>query len=436
VSVVARERLGGWDLVALALAVTAFFVLFSIPMKLTANSDSTEYMTFSAAIRSGELFAPSVDQPLSRGLGTRTPGYPLLLAIAESVTPDTVVAVRVLHGLLAVLALLYVPIALRGEVPVVSSAVSVLFGQTLMQFYYTTAITEWACFNLLLTVFALSARAVDEPSLGRLSLLGFLCAYLILIRPAMIVVAAVPPLLALVQSRFGRVRALVAAAAPFVLILLWATFNLYRLGSFTLTPFSGMNVFGVATIVGTPEARPDDGPELAILIREVNARKLPPAGETLESPRMAALGTANIYNWNVHQIGEVVRRQNGWDWVLYNRILIEYAWRAIRSNPSGYVAYVAGELGKLSRTLAIFLPAILFASFWLWRGRHRGLAVGLLVVVAIHVLHIVLCALVEVVIPRYEDLTSYVVLTALLVSVGVLERLLPWNSRPPEAATT
>jgi hypothetical protein len=164
----------------------------------------------------------------------------------------------------------------------------------------------------------------------------------------------------------------------------------------------------------------------------VNARKLPPAGETLETPRMAALGTANIYNWNVHQIGEVIRRQNGWDWVLYNRILIEYAWRAIRSNPSGYVTYVATEFGKLWWSLPLLLPPVLLGIFWLRRGRHRGLAVALFVVVGIHVLHILLCALVEVVIPRYETLTSHVVLAALLVSVGAW---VPWG-RPRRRVAT
>jgi hypothetical protein len=147
---------------------------------------------------------------------------------------------------------------------------------------------------------------------------------------------------------------------------------------------------------------------------------------------MAALGTANIYNWNVHQIGEVIRRENGWDWVLYNRILIEYAWRAIRSNPGGYAAYVATEFAKLWWSLPLLLPPVLLAIIWLNRGCHRGLGVALLVVVGIHVLHILLCALVEVVIPRYETLTSHVVLAALLLSAGAL---VPWGRRTSEAAT-
>ena len=56
---------------------------------------------------------------------------------------------------------------------------------------------------------------------------------------------------------------------------------------------------------------------------------------------------------------------------------------------------------------------------------------ALLLTVAIHVLHIVLCALVEVVIPRYDELTSRVVLGALLVSAGAF---VPWGRRATEAA--
>jgi hypothetical protein len=43
---------------------------------------------------------------------------------------------------------------------------------------------------------------------------------------------------------------------------------------------------------------------------------------------------------------------------------------------------------------------------------------GLLIMAGLHVLHLVLCSLIEVVIPRYESLTYEVLLAAALIATG------------------
>jgi hypothetical protein len=262
---------------ALLAACVAFATFVATARNTGTYPDSHDYRAFADAIRSGELLVKQDARDVPRALATRTPGYPLLLAVADLALPGGPDVYLALHAVIGLLTLVFVSLALRPECPSWITAAIVLVVQWRMRHYFAAQLTEWTCFNGLMVLFAASVRSWSVPSYGRLAFLGFLCAFLILTRPAMIVVACLPPAFALLQGTLPRGKALAATLAPFSLILLWMSFNLHRMGSFTMTPFAGMNIVGVATLVGHAEVEPGDGPELATLTRELNEGDAPTA---------------------------------------------------------------------------------------------------------------------------------------------------------------
>lgn len=415
-----RSRL----LLALTLGVASalFLAAFASVRSSPRSPDAIEYRAFADALLSGDLFVARPLPEMPRALVTRTPGYPLLLAAADVVVPTTLRPERVLHQAVGLAGLLYVTVALRAACPAWLTAAIVLVVQWQMRRYFALPLTEWACFNGLLGLFASAARAVDAPSYRRMAGVGLLCAFLILTRPALIVLAWVPLALAGLQRELPRVRAAAAAVAPFALIVLWMGFNLYRLGLFTMTPFAGMNVVGVAMLVGHAEVEPGDGADMAVLIRGINHRKQPPPGEVLELGRVDTGQLSRIFNYNVHEVAETIAERHGWDRVRYDRMLLTYAGRAIRGHRAAYRAYVLNGLGRLTVLVPWLVPALLLPVVWLRGPRHHGFAVAVLLMLVLHVVHVALCAAVEVVIDRYFDLTWAPLRAAALIAAGVAVR--------------
>jgi hypothetical protein len=236
----------------------------------------------------------------------------------------------------------------------------------------------------------------------------------------------------------ARVRALVviASLSP---VLLWMGFNLHRLGSFTLTPFAGPNLFGVAALIGHATAQDGDDPELVRFIEEINRGKKPPPGErvALDEIRMPD------YNFNIHELAEPLAKERGYHRTSFNRMLLVYSLRSIRSHPRAYLEYAAhGLVEPLKDLRLLFLPVGVIPVFWLVRGEHRGLAIATLALLALHLVHVLLCASIELMYPRYLLLTSSPLHGLSVVTGGMLalslarsawRRLGPHQSGDPPA---
>lgn len=429
------------EALSLCLVVALFVTLFRdarpvmlgeepIARDLHLLPDSRQYLTFAEAIATGELFRVEPGRPVPQHLVMRMPGYPALLAFAAALVPgDAATRITVLHGAIGLATLVGVPLLVRAWCPVAVTAPALLFVLWRMRVYFGWAITEWTSLNLLLFLFAASVRYWSRPSTAGLFGLGALAAALILVRPAMAVVGLVPAAAALAGVRAVGLRVLPAVVGPFVPVLLWMAFNVHRLGTFALTPSLGHNLFGVASMVGHAEAAPGDDEDLRLLIEEVNRGKQPPPGRRL------AIGSAGrapfaweierlagVYRRNVHRVAEDSVRRHGWDMVRYNAMLLEYSLRAIRRDPRAYLDYVLFGLRSLRSVVPLLLPALVVPAVWLWRGTHRGLAIATLSMLVIHLLHTLLCAMVEVVLPRYYRLTWFPLVAASIVATAVLVR--------------
>ena len=403
------------ELAALACCVLVGGYLLGYPSALSFPPDAHEYVSFSDAILNGELFSlRGSDVP--KALATRTPGYPLAIAAVRALGPDTKSAVRALHAALALATLVCVPLLLRSYCPVWLSAPGVLVALYRMRWFYALPITEWLSLTLLLLLFALCVRQVEGPSQRRLFGIGLAAAAIVLTRPALIAAGVFPVGFALLRAGgSARVRALVVGASLSP-VLLWMGFNLHRLGSFTLSPFAGPNLFGVAALIGHATARDGDDSELVRFIEEINRGKKPPPGERL------ALDGIQMpdYNFNIHELAEPLARERGFDRTSFNRMLLLYSFRSIRAHPRAYLEYVArGLVAPLKDLGLLFLPVGVIPVFWLVCGKHRGLAVATLALLGLHLVHMLLCASIELMNPRYVMLTSCPLHGLSLVTGGV-----------------
>jgi hypothetical protein len=409
-----RWRIPPAELAALLLGVLIGAYLLGYPSRLVFTPDAHEYVAFSDAILDGGLFSRRGSE-VSKDLATRTPGYPLVIAAVRALGAGSESAVRAIHAALGLAALLCVPLLLRSQCPVWLSASGVLVALYCMRSYYARPITEWLSLVLLLFLFALCARHVENPGPRRLLAIGLTSAAIVLTRPALIAAGLFPFGFALLRGGSVRLRAL-AVSVSLAPVLLWMGFNLYRLGSFTLTPFTGPNLFGVAALVGHATPRAGDDPELVRFIEEVNRGKKPPPGERVRLDRLER----PAYDQNIHKLAEPIASEHGYDWMDFNRMLLVYSSRSLRAHPREYLAYVLFGLEKVLPDLALlFVPACVLPVYWLVRGRHRGLALATLALLGLHLAHMLLCASMEIMLPRYRMLTSCPLHGCALVLGGV-----------------
>ena len=145
------------------------------------------------------------------------------------------------------------------------------------------------------------------------------------------------------------------------------------------------------------------------------------------------------YNWNVHEVALPYLKQQNADPVETNRLMLGYANRVLRADPWGYVDFVLRGLKRLLELLPALPSLLLLPAWWLVRGRHRGLALAALAMLLVDVMHVGLCALVELVINRYRWLTLYPLLgVAAITSAVFIQELVQagwktYRARPSSA---
>ena len=397
--------------------------LLGLPGEMQWWSDAREYARFARAILSGEVFRLRGEE-IEPALAIRTPGYPILLAGGMLVTAGDDSAVRLVHVGVAVATLLGVPLLLAGACSPWITAPSVLLVQLQMRSFYPRPITEWVAVHLLLWLFALAIRYGDLPRLRRLLWVGLLASACVLTRPALIVVLPLPLALAWLVPAESRLRSTALALLTLLPLLVWMGFNQLRLGTFNLTPFGGMNVFGVASLIADAGINEDDDVRQASFIGYVNQHRVPvPSLEVPPSDRAPAEvyeACRRAYNTNIHEIAVPYAEEKGVRSVELNQAMLTYAVRVLRHHPGVYARYVLLGLRSLWQLLPLLPLVVVLPLFWLARGQNRGLALASLGFVAIHVGHIFLCAAIEVVIWRYWMLTFAPLVGASVIIAGLV----------------
>ena len=242
-----RSRLGPKQHVALAVVMLACFVRAGLwhQYDVVRGPDSGTYERVASALLNGGLLEDE---------GGRTPGYPMLLAVA-GLMESRVWLLQMVAGVTISIMLYYCCYRLTNSL-FVSAAVGISHSLNLAQIFYEANIASetLATFFVTATAAALlvALDAKSSPQRGRsfMLLAAFLGAAAALTRPQYVFLPAVVALVALLtevrrRRSFGLQTCLwaVACVAPgMIAVLAWASFNYVRHDYFTVTTLMGINL--------------------------------------------------------------------------------------------------------------------------------------------------------------------------------------------------
>lgn len=437
-----------WGLLETLLISVAVLAFAASNHHVLSTLDSLCYTKSAEAMLEGRYFRPGPTSTLEDCLLLRTPGYPALMAAAQYLFGGGYEQVFIVHFLSALFSAVILGLAFRRWVPILGGGACALSGFLLMRYYFSWVMTEWTAFCLLLIFASTLAGCFQRPSSLRVLALSLLVSLLVLVRPALIVILPFPAAVLLLSRRLVSPRHWGLMVLGLLPVVAWMGGNYYRISSFSLTPHSGYNLIGVATSIGYAETREGDPEDLAYFIREVNRRKIPPVGESIpfyryyqervQIQRSFWDSKINyIHNYNTYDVALPIRLERGWPLVRYNELLFSYFFRTVRAFPAAYLEYVMAGLSRLKEVTPLLLPGLLLPLFWRRFEELRPLALTVSAMFLLHLMHVFMCSSIEVLIPRYWDLTfaPLLVLSAVITLAAVYraareETLFPSTSLP------
>ncbi len=239
----ARDPESTWLIALVAAAVLLRGALW-LGYEPITYPDTTTYWSAAADLADGTL---------ARSLGRRTPGYPLLIVVAQRHAP-TVVALQMLGGVLSSV-LLYTLVRRLTHSSGLAFAAALAFSLNLQQLFMESALISESVSTLsvmTVTVWAIHVlRGVRKRAMSPISLLvlGALAGTAVLVRPQFIFLVPAAPLLVLIAARVAGQRmckaigwAAIVATPAAACVLAWSAWVAHETGWFTLSTQAGMGV--------------------------------------------------------------------------------------------------------------------------------------------------------------------------------------------------
>lgn len=411
------------ELTSLVLTLSGFLILagrFEAPKFFP---DSAGYLQIADSIRDGSIIerAEAGAPPFIRGV--RTPVYPLVLLLGQQLVGGGGGYVLVMHTLIGILTIIITLCVLKNLVPMALSGVILL----LLFFdicapagseFFATALTEWTALCISLLYIAAIVSFFEHKSGVRFFLISFIASIGILTRPALIVLFPMIVLLCLVSKKKARNGLL--AICGLTPVLLWMTINLHVLNSFSLTTFDGVNLFGVAALIGHAEVTSEDSEDLQYFIQHMNTEKRPRAGaeEQFLAQRIRGLSDRE-YNHNIYGVALKEVRIASFHPAKINAFMRTYALRTFATYPVRYAQYIWMGLLRSSGGTLLILTGFLLALACIRCGL-VGIGWATMSVTIAHVLNLLLSASVQFVIARYVLTTLGPLQAVLAFSAGAL----------------
>ena len=389
----------------IAVGALALFLLFGIHATILKHPDSESYSSFARDLSSGEIFS-RVPAPWYSVV--RTPGFPALLAVFQTLFGENPVALFLLHSVLALLVLAAAIFRFKNFVSQWVILLLTLLAFWLWRDYYAVILTEWSALCVLLLFLCFTPQNYKECSPLRLFSIGLILSLLVLIKPALITCLAVVALfVCFAVRREDRRRISVGILLGLLPLFFWCTFNSYRLGSFGVASFKGHNAFGVASLIGSAKFDISDGPDIMRFSNYVNLLKFPQEGQeaTVVVDQLPDIYFAlpTRFNFNVYQVALQFEKERNYPRQAYDDLMCRYSKRVILENPLSYFKFVLSGLNTLLRDAWFLVISILLLVLLINSGHPLSLFLG--AALGLHLSHVLLCSLIQIVNSRYYLLT-------------------------------
>lgn len=390
---------------------------------LTLFGDSDQYRQMGKELFSGIFLSASraASPTADMAVSLRPPLFPLLLGATSHVAgmdPDT--ALIVAHISIGAFVIGVVSLLLAGT----TSAPVVVFAAGLALYSAKQVawgvMSEWLAASFLFLAGTLYLGWTSRPSSRRAFAIALCLSLTLLTRVALLPWLALPLFMVLQVPREGRGVTALAIGAGLLPLLVWATINLQRTGTFSILPYERLNLLATARSLGPIPLASDDTEGERHLITVMNEQ-----GTTASD---AALAPAMVHTWN----GEFYQAFHA-NFALITNTLRglqnsesgssrALAVRALRVHADRYRRFVRGGVHTLLTGYAPLILACIVVSGWLMRrdAHETRWALGVLTLCGVSLGYLAVLFGTMLWLHRYFIPIQPILLFCLTISVGKL----------------
>ncbi len=377
------------------------------------GNDTDQYLQYASVLSGIKVGLVDKTRVIADPLVVRTPGYPIILAIAlffEQWGLTFAQALIVVHAVLWMLAASSFVWALSGYVARLELVGLLLISSILMRPHLFKVMPEWSVFCFSVCAASFFIRYSRTRSGCSLALCIFSACLIALIRPDFIVYPVLLCALAIVISD-RRKRDLAALTFGMTPVLLWLIFNLSRFDRLTMAPVEG-HVYALVSLLGEEPAIPND-PQTASY-RSFYTHKPQKLGKeylffeliSLEPLRALDIGGANL------SLADLARQRSGVSLLEANRAQLALASAYIREYPLSYAFAVLVGIS----TLIWATPAFVMLAICR-RSTNRHFLLFAYIGALLHVVHVAFVSSVNIMHERYYMPTASLLLCGALLLI-------------------
>lgn len=323
-----------WPLLLVLLAAAAVRAPIWLGYPPTTSPDTGTYLQAAKDLISGDF---------SIGQGRRTPGYPLLIAMAGG-DLDRVVGLQLLGGLATTLLIYALGLRLTQRRGWAATAAMLhalnlqqLFTEGLVMTEAVSVLSVVATLALLMAACAQSARRADGGPVALLMLTGILAAFALFVRPQFLCLLLIAPLAvgwAVSRARSSRGPALLAGALVLIpaigLIVTWGLIQKEKTGQFTLSTQSGFGLVNHA--IDFIELAPDAYAPAREVLKQTRERRVAEVGHSRNTIWYAWPEIQRVTGWSLPEASRHFQ-------AMCRQMFIEHPWLYARSVASAWIDF-------------------------------------------------------------------------------------------------
>lgn len=400
------------------IAGVIIILLYQLSIPLFDTPDSLDYRQFANYLY---LSYHGLSLPPPDSFFIRTPVYPILLSIIEVSSFSFSTGLRLLHALLAGIALYKLLLAFKDYCNPFWITFSFLFCAFRMRMFFFTSLTEWTCFCFLLLFLAEVVHLYKNRDSWQLFNLSLVASLIVLTRPVLAFMLIFPLIFGYL-CRIKKTRIWMTCLAGALPCFVWIGVNVIRFQQATLTPFGGLSLFGITSMIAVPPVFESDDPHLRKLIKSFQTSNRC-CSNVIKEAKKDINQVERHYNRNLWELAASIRKDSGWPMHYWNELSREYALRVILMFPSEYLSLALIIFKSQIRFIPLLDVVILFLAVWsilnLSGRRKRPASVFVVTALSVHLIHMAISSLTNAIFARLFLLTYLPLIFSLLIVCGI-----------------
>jgi hypothetical protein len=372
-------------------------------IQINLTPDSFEYINFAKQIQNKDLISPYQKEIV------RTPMYPVLLSFFDLSDYNNL---KKLHLFIFFVTILIVPILLLEKFNFSVLFFSTSFVLCLVNEFALSILTEWISICFLILLVSLFFIYLKNKTVVILLNLCTVTVILALLRPVLLFLVFIPFIYNLITK--ARIKILfLSFFTPIFLILPFYLNNYYKYNYFTLSPFSGVSLFGVSSVIDPSLGNDNINIKDDIFLNYLRSKI------KVSTPIDSQLKLESNYNFNVWMSAEEFRKEFNLNYFEWNKIAFNSSLIVINSNPIKYLTHIVSQFKHQVFYLPLYWWLVIIFNLFYKKNfsTYKLLYNFCLFSIVIHLVHLFICSMTNVIFYRLFILTVIPVIFTSLVSL-------------------